>query len=171
MTPRSLQDLYVYQLRDLYSAERQLAEALPDVIERAAHEDLKAALRSHLAKTEVHRERLDEIFRKMGTDPGGETCHAMKGLIRETKHFFHEVQNIIREDAPPAVVDAGIVANVQRIEHYEIAGYGTVRHYAEVLGRAEDAALLEATLQEEKEADQQLNDLAKRRVNLEAMTT
>lgn len=171
MTPRSLQDLYVHQLRDLYSAERQLVDALADFVDKAHHEELKVALRRNLVETERQRDRLEQIFESFEESPTGETCQAMKGLIREAKHFFSEVENIFSEDAPPAVIDAGLIASVQRIEHYEIAGYGTVAHYAEMLGRDGDARLLRATLDEEKQADDELNRIAMATVNLEAAVT
>ena len=157
----SFDDLYVAQLQDLYSAETQLVDALPKMADAASHPELKRAFQDHLGTTKRQKDRLDQIFRSLGADPGGETCQAMKGLVKEG-------QEIIDADAPDAVRDAGLIAAAQRVEHYEIAGYGTVQTFAERLGRRDDARLLGETLAEEKEADGLLNRIAEQVVNPDA---
>src|SRR5690606_24874826 len=133
-TLNDFNDLYVAQLKDLYSAETQLIEALPKMAEAAAHPELKRAFQDHLQETKRQKERLEQIFRGLDQDPSGETCQAMKGLVKEG-------QDIIDADGDDAVRDAGLIAAAQRVEHYEIAGYGCVRTYAERLGRTDDARL------------------------------
>lgn len=169
-TPRSLHDLYVHQLKDLYSAEDQLINALPTMAAKARHSQLKQAFESHLEETKRQKERLEQVFNNLDEDPSGKTCQAMKGLIKESNEFITEVENILANDAPDAVIDAGLIADAQRVEHYEIAGYGTVCHYAEMLGRTEDLALLQSTLSEEKSADDKLNMIAKQAINPKAMS-
>jgi ferritin-like metal-binding protein YciE len=168
MTPRSLHDLYVHQLKDLYSAEEQLIDALPTMAEKARHPELKRAFEAHLEETRGHRERLEQVFRNLDEDPSGVTCKAMKGLISEAKEFIGQVENMLSEDAPDAVIDAGLIADAQRVEHYEIAGYGTVSHYAEMLGRQDDARILQGILDNEKSTDEKLNRIAKETINPEA---
>jgi ferritin-like metal-binding protein YciE len=153
MKLESLKDLYLEQLRDLYSAETQLVEALPRMVEAAHNPALQKTFGDHLRQTQEHIERLDRIFRDLGQSPKGHTCEGMQGLIREG-------QQMIRTRGAESVLDAGLIACAQRIEHYEIAGYGTVRTYAELLGRAEHVRLLERTLQEEEETDEKLALLA-----------
>jgi len=167
-TPRNLHDLYLQQLRDLYSAETQLIEALPTMQKKARHEQLKQAFASHLEETKSQRDRLDQVFKSLGEKPSGETCQAMKGLIKEANEFVAEVENLLSKDAPDAVIDAGLIANAQRVEHYEMAGYGTVAHFAEVLGRSDDQRILEGILEEEKAADKKLNTIAKQAINPKA---
>jgi ferritin-like metal-binding protein YciE len=164
MKLNTLRDLYVEQLRDLYSAETQLVDALPMMMESASHPELQQALRNHLAETQTQVERLERIFQSLDLKPGGETCQAMKGLIKEGNE-------IVGKRADHDVRDAGIIAVCQRVEHYEIAGYGTVATYAEMLGRTEDHDLLGQTLSEEKNADQILNGIALSVVNIDAMGT
>ena len=161
---KSFDDLYVAQLQDLYSAETQLVGALPKMAEAASHPELKRAFQDHLDATERQRDRLEQIFQSLDADPGGETCQAMKGLVKEGEEIIHA-------DAPDAVRDAGLIAAAQRVEHYEIAGYGTVRTFAERLGRTDDARLLGETLAEEKEADGLLNRIAESVVNPDAALT
>ena len=139
----SFDGLYVAQLQDLYSAESQLVDALPKMADAASHPELKQAFQDHLATTTRQKERLEQIFQSLDADAGGETCQAMKGLVKEG-------QEIIGADA---LRDAGLIAAAQRVEHYEIAGYGTVRTFAERLGRSDDARLLGETLAEEKDAE------------------
>ncbi len=158
----SFDALYLQQLKDLYSAESQLIEALPMMADAASHPELKRAFQDHLQQTKGQQQRLEQIFRGLGEDPGGHTCAAMKGLVKEGNE-------IISADADPSVRDAGLIAAAQRVEHYEIAGYGTVRTFAEKLGRKDDARLLEETLGEEKDADDLLNRIAKEVVNPDAM--
>ena len=135
MPLRTLPELYVQQLRDLYDAERQLTEALPKMAGAAAHDDLAQAFRDHLDQTRQHAERLERVFDNLGERPSGHTCKAMRGLVKEGDEMIDEKYHFFSEDADPAVLDAGLIAAAQRVEHYEIAGYGTVCTYAEMLGR------------------------------------
>ena len=161
MKLENLHSLFVEELQDLYSAEQQIIEALPDMIEEASSPDLKSALQNHLEETRGQVRRLDQIFSQIPkADKEGKTCKGMKGIIKDN-------QDLLDTEAEPEVLDAGMIAGAQRVEHYEIAGYGTVRTYAELLGRKDWAQLLEQTLQEEKQADQKLNGLASR-INIEA---
>src|SRR4051812_8807098 len=132
MKLEDLQDLFVDQLKDLYSAENQLAKALPKMAKAATNEELKNAFTTHLEETKGHAERLTQIFEKLGASPRGKKCKAMEGLIEEGKEAMEE-------DAEPEVMDAALIAAAQRVEHYEIAGYGTVRAYAELMGDKESA--------------------------------
>jgi len=151
----TLHQLFLEQLRDLYDAENQLVEALPKMAEAATAAELKKGFNDHLRQTKGHVARLDKIFKKLDEDPDGKTCQAMKGLIKEGKEAMSE-------DASPAVRDAALIAAAQRVEHYEIAGYGTVRSYAELMGHDEAVALLEATLEEEGATDKKLTAAAKK---------
>jgi ferritin-like metal-binding protein YciE len=161
MKLENLHSLFVEELQDLYSAEQQIIEALPDMVEEASSPDLKSALQHHLEETRGHVRRLDQIFSQIPkVDKEGKTCKGMKGIIKDN-------QDLLDTDAEPEVLDAGMIAGAQRVEHYEIAGYGTVRTYAQLLGRKDWAQLLEQTLQEEKQADQKLNGLASH-INVEA---
>ena len=162
MTLETLKDLYVEQLRDLYSAENQLLEALEEMAENATHSELREAFESHLEETEEHVSRLDKIFARLGEDAEGEHCEAMEGLIEEA-------DELLEKDATDEVLDAGMIAAAQRVEHYEIAAYGTVATYAEMLGEKADLELLRETLGEEKEADGKLNKIAKQIVNPDAV--
>jgi ferritin-like metal-binding protein YciE len=158
----SLKDLYLEQLRDLYSAETQLVQALPKMADAAATPVLKSAFREHLDQTRQHVERLETIFRGLSEKPGGQTCEGMKGLIKEG-------EEMISMRGEPEAKDAGLIAAAQRVEHYEIAGYGTVRTYAELLGDRDAVRLLERTLQEEEETDERLSEIAESTVNEEAL--
>jgi ferritin-like metal-binding protein YciE len=161
MKLENLHSLLVEELQDLYSAENQIIEALPDMIEEASSPDLKGALQQHLEETRGQVRRLDQIFSQIpNVKKDGKTCKGMKGIIKDG-------QDLLDTDAEPEVLDAGMIAATQRVEHYEIAGYGTVRTYAQLLGRKDWAQLLEQTLNEEKQADQKLNQLASR-INVEA---
>jgi len=162
MPRESLEKLYRHQLQDLYSAEMQILEALPAMAERAAHSELKRALREHERVTVEQLRRLDEIFRSLGEEPGRETCKGMAGLIAEGEKAMQEFQD-------PDVLDAALIAAAQHVEHYEIAGYGCARTYASTLGLDEHATLLEETLEEEDEADIELSDLAIEVVNIDAL--
>lgn len=153
-----LNDLLVDQLRDLYNAEGQLTKALPKMAKTATNPELKQAFQTHLAETQEQITRLEQVFEALGEKPKGKTCHAMKGLIEEA-------QEVISEDADDAVKDAALIAAAQRVEHYEIAGYGTVRTYAETLGHREAAKLLQKTLDEEGKTDKLLTQLAETCVN------
>jgi ferritin-like metal-binding protein YciE len=162
MKLESLRELFIEELQDLYSAENQILEALPKMIEKASSPDLKAGFTEHLEQTRQHVSRLDRIFDQLGDDVDADekTCKGMQGIIKDAKE-------LLKTDAQPEVLDAGMIAGAQRVEHYEIAGYGTVRTYAQLLGRTEWAQLLEQTLQEEKETDKKLSQLASH-INLEA---
>ena len=161
MKLENLHALLVEELQDLYSAENQIIEALPDMIEEASSPDLKNALQQHLEETRGQVRRLDQIFSQLpNVKKDGKTCKGMKGILKDG-------QDLLDTDAEPEVLDAGMIAGAQRVEHYEIAGYGTVRTYAQLLGRKDWAQLLEQTLNEEKQADQKLNQLASR-INVEA---
>ena len=160
MKLENLQQLFVQELRDLYDAETQITDALPKMIEAAHYDQLKNALQEHLDVTRQQIDRLDQIFDILGEDASGQTCKGMKGVIKEG-------DEIISQGGDNATVDAGIISAAQRVEHYEMAGYGTVRTYAELLGQQEIAQLLQETLDEEKEADETLTQIA-RSVNVQA---
>jgi ferritin-like metal-binding protein YciE len=159
----NLRKLYIEELRDLYSAENQLLKALPKMAKGAASTDLKQAFENHLEETEGHVERLEEIFEDLDESPKGKTCQAMKGLVEEGSE-------ILEEEGEESVLDAGIIAAAQKVEHYEIASYGTVRTFAELLGEKEAVKLLQQTLDEEGAADEKLNELAEDIVNPEALS-
>jgi len=163
MKLESLHDLFVEELEDLYSAEKMIIKALPKMIEKTSAADLKGALTEHLEETKVQVERLDQIFDQLGgdeVDRKGRKCKGVEGIIKENKNF-------LSEDAEPEVLDAGIIAGAQKIEHYEIAAYGTVRTYATLLGHNDWTQILEVTLEEEKQADKKLTQLAER-INVQA---
>ncbi|HTG33176.1 MAG TPA: ferritin-like domain-containing protein [Thermoanaerobaculia bacterium] len=157
----SLRKLYVDELKDLYSAEKQILQALPKMIKKAQNEQLKKAFEDHRQVTEMQVERLDRVFEMLGKAARGKKCKAMEGLIEEGKEMM-------QEDMEPEVMDAALIAAAQRIEHYEIAGYGTVRTYAQVLGEKEHAKLLQQTLDEEGNTDKLLTQLAESSINVEA---
>lgn len=156
----SLQELLVEELRDLYSAENQIIKALPKMAKNASSRELRSALENHLKETEGQVERLEQIFEELDVSPKGKKCKGMEGLIEEGKE-------LMEEDIEDEVLDAGLIAAAQRVEHYEIAGYGTARTYAELLGMNQAVQLLESTLKEEKAADQKLTAIAEN-VNVEA---
>jgi ferritin-like metal-binding protein YciE len=158
----SLEDLFAEQLKDLYSAETQLVKALPMMAQEANDPRLRQAFETHLQETQNQVARLEQIGRGLNVDLGGHTCKAMQGLVAEGKET-------LSEDATAEVKDAALIAASQRIEHYEISGYGTARHFAERLGHTEAASLLSQTLQEEQLTDTKLNDLAKGYINQRAM--
>jgi ferritin-like metal-binding protein YciE len=151
----TLEDLYVDELRDLYSAENQLVKALPKMAKAANSEDLKAGFEEHLKQTEGHVERLEKIFDGLDKSPKGKKCKAMEGLVEEGSE-------VIEEEMTPEVKDAALIAAGQRVEHYEMAGYGTVRTYAELLDYDDAAELLQATLDEEGDTNKKLMKLAKK---------
>jgi ferritin-like metal-binding protein YciE len=156
----SLRELYVEQLRDLYDAEHQIIKALPKMIGEVSSQQLRSALSEHLEITRQQAQRLERIFENMGQKSKSEKCKGMEGVIKEGNDAVKKVKD---ED----VRDAAIICAAQRVEHYEMAGYGTVRTYAELLGEQEAARLLQQTLDEEKEADQKLTEIAEQ-VNVEA---
>jgi ferritin-like metal-binding protein YciE len=153
MEMTSLRELYIAELKDLYSAEKQLVKALPKMAKSATNPELQRAFENHLAETKGHVERLEEIFQSLEAAPGGKHCKGMEGLIEEGSE-------LMEEDAQEDVLDAGLISKAQHVEHYEIAGYGTVRTYAEILGENEHAKLLQQTLDEEAAADRLLTELA-----------
>ena len=161
MELQSLRDLYIDELKDLYSAEKQLVKALPKMAKNATNPDLKKAFTDHLEQTEEHVSRLERIFESLEASPRGKKCVGMEGLIEEAKEM-------LEEDAEEDVLDAGLISKAQHVEHYEMAGYGTVRRFAQILGETEHVELLEQTLNEEKEADQLLTQLADGSINIEA---
>lgn len=163
MKLENLNKLYVEQLKDMYSVERQLADALPKMAEAATSPDLQQAFQEHLQQTKEQVKRIETIFESLDYSPRGHKCKGMEGIIEEGEEVVKD------EDADPEVRDAALIAAAQRAEHYEIAGYGTVRAYAEMLGYADAVSLLAQSLQEEAETDQKLSQLAEKRINLEAM--
>jgi ferritin-like metal-binding protein YciE len=158
----TLQKLYTNELRDLYNAENQLLKALPKMAKAASSEELKNAFQKHLEQTKSHVERLEHVFEDAGEKPKGKTCQAMKGLIEEGA-------KMLEEDGEESVLDAGIIVAAQKVEHYEIAAYGSVRTFAELLGKNKSAELLQTTLDEESETNEALNQLAEGIVNPEAL--
>jgi len=154
----SLDILLEEELKDIYSAEKQLLKALPKMAKKASSEELRAALEEHLTVTEGQVARLEEVFEALGKTAKAKTCKAMQGLIEEATE-------LMQEDADDAILDAGIIAAAQKVEHYEIASYGTVRTWARLCGEEDAAELLQETLDEETEADQKLTDLAENFVN------
>lgn len=155
--------LYVEELKDLYSAETQLTKALPKIAQAASSEQLRQAFEQHLKETEGHVQRLEQIFEKLEWSPRGKRCKGMAGLIEEGSELIGEKGAL---DAD--VLDAGLIAAAQRVEHYEIAAYGTARAFAEQLGHREAAQLLQQTLDEEYAADKHLTAIAEGGVNQEA---
>jgi ferritin-like metal-binding protein YciE len=158
----TLRELFVNELKDVYSAEKQITVALPKMIKGTENTKLAGALEGHLRVTEGHIERLDRIFGSLGENSGRKKCHGMEGLLEEGSE-------LLKEKGEPEVLDAGIIAAAQKVEHYEIATYGTLTTWAEILGEAEAQGLLEQTLAEEKEADQLLSQIARSTVNAGAL--
>lgn len=160
MKATSLRELYVQELKDLYDAENQITKALPKMMKEASSDELRSALEEHLEVTKEQARRIEQIFENMGERLKAEKCKGIEGVIKEGSDLMKEADD---DD----VRDAGIIGSAQKVEHYEIASYGTVRTYAELLGEDEAARLLQQTLDEEKEADQKLNGLAEE-INVEA---
>lgn len=158
----SLADLYLAGLQDMYSAEKQLTRALPKLAKAAQSPELRSALQEHLEVTQQQVERLETIISNLGKKPGGHKCEAMQGLVEEGSEILEQAQ----EDE---VRDAGIIMAGQKVEHYEIASYGTLAAFAKLLGRTEDQNLLHTTLEEERQADEKLNQIAESGVNQMAM--
>jgi ferritin-like metal-binding protein YciE len=154
----TLRDLLIEELKDLYDAENQLVKALPKVVRAASSTQLKEAIQGHLEETRGHVKRLEQAFKHLGESATGSHCDAMEGLLEEG-------EDIMEEEGEESVVDAGIIAAAQKIEHYEIAGYGCVSTWAESIGESEVADLLNQTLDEEKEADTKLTEIAETAVN------
>jgi len=155
MKPQSLQDLWVDELRDLYNAENQIVKALPKLARSADSDELSTAFEAHLEQTREHIERLEQIFDELEKSPKGKKCAGMEGLLDEGKEF-------LEEDPEGAVLDAGLIGGAQKVEHYEIAAYGTAIAHANILAKSRAAELLEQTLQEEKDTDERLTQLASR---------
>ena len=160
----SLRALLLEELRDLYDAETQLLDALPKMAEAAGSNQLKSALNHHLEETRQHVSRLEHIFQHIGEKSSGETCEAMKGLIKEG-------EVLVKAQGDPDVRDAGLIGAAQRVEHYEMAGYGTARSLARRLGENQIAETLQQTLNEEAEADKKLTSIAESQVNVAAAST
>ena len=153
MKEGKFEELFQEELSDIYDAERQIIQALPKMAEAASSEELAEAFREHLEVTKQQVKRLDKVFQKLGQKPGKKTCEGMQGLLREGEKMIGEM-----EKSP--VLDAGLISAAQKVEHYEISAYGTVRSMAEMLGQEEAAELLEETLEEEKETDEALTEIA-----------
>jgi ferritin-like metal-binding protein YciE len=161
MALHTLHDLYVEHIQDLYSAEQQILTALPKMIEKASHRELRDGFSQHLHQTQEHARRLEGIAQRLGVKAGGKTCKGMEGLLKEG-------EEMMKEDADPDVLDAALISAAQRVEHYEIAGYGCARTYANALNKSEDAKVLQDTLDEEAETDKKLTRLAEGFVNADA---
>lgn len=159
MANETLETLYINELKDLYSAEQQLVKALPKLAKNAESEELSEAIKNHLEETKNQVIRLEEIFQKLEENPKGKKCIGMEGLIKEGSEIMEEFEG--------KVLDAGLISAAQRVEHYEIAAYGTVCTFAELLGRSDDLELLKETLEEEKQADEKLTQLSES-INAEA---
>lgn len=156
-----LRELFVNELKDIYWAEKALTKALPKMAKKATSEELVQAIQDHLAVTETHVERLEKVFDAIGEKAASKKCDAMDGLITEAEGIMEETEEGV-------VRDAGIISAAQKVEHYEIASYGTLVSFATTLGESEAAELLEQTLNEEKEADQTLTEIAESAINIEA---
>jgi ferritin-like metal-binding protein YciE len=153
MSKDSLKELYIDELRDLYNAETQLVKALPKMAKAASNDQLREAFENHLRETSEHVSRLEQIFEQLGEKASGKKCLGMEGLVKEGSETM-------KEDYEGEVMDAAIIGAAQRVEHYEMAGYGTVKALAELLGENEHVSLLEQTLEEEKQADEKLTELS-----------
>ena len=163
MALESLQELYLEQLKDLHSAERQIIEALPKMIKQTKHPELRRGFEMHLEQTKEQLSRLEQIGKRAGQTLTGHKCKGMEGLIEEG-------EELLEKRADSDVLDAALIAAAQRVEHYEMAGYGCARTYARLLGLDDDAKLLQQTLDEEGETDHKLTELAERTINIEALT-
>ncbi len=157
----TMDDLFLDEIRDLYDAEKQLTKALPKMAKAAVSQQLREAFEEHLEQTQGHVERLEEIFESLAQDSSGKKCAAMAGLIKEGDELAGDTEQT-------AVRDAGLIAAAQKVEHYEIAGYGSARAHAEILEHANAVRLLDETLTEEKETNEKLNSLAEMGVNKDA---
>lgn len=153
MSANNIEKLFVEELKDLYSAESQITKALPKLVKAANSQELKNALEHHLKETEGQIQRLERVFKNLGMNPSSKTCEGMKGVLQEGSQMVQETEE-------GEVRDLAIVSGAQRVEHYEMAAYGTVRTYAQQLGKNQVAQLLEQTLEEEKAADKKLTDIS-----------
>jgi len=160
----TMDELFLDELRDLYDAEKQLTKALPKMVEWSTAEELREAFQSHLEETQGQVERLEQIFESLDEKGTGKKCAAMAGLVKEAEELASEVDE-------SSVLDAGLIAAAQKVEHYEMSGYGSARTHAQLLGHTEAVSLLEQTLKEEKAADRKLNDIAASMINEEAAGT
>jgi ferritin-like metal-binding protein YciE len=158
----SLEHLFLMEVKDLYNAEKQITKALPKAAKKASSPELKSAIEEHLEQTEGHINRLEEVFKILGESPKGRPCDAMKGILEEAGE-------VMGQKAEPAVRDAAIIGAAQKVEHYEIASYGTVVQWAKQMGREDIKRLLGQTLDEEEKADLKLSELAKGSINRRAM--
>lgn len=158
----NLKKVFEHQLKDIYNAEKQLVKALPNMAQGASNRELKAAIENHLEETKGQVTRLEEVFSLIEMKPSGHTCKAMQGLIEEGKE-------ILDENAEPEARDAAIICAAQKVEHYDIATYGTLRSFAETLGLDQAAALLNQTLEEEGKADKLLTQIAEQTINMSAV--
>jgi len=158
----TLQELFVEELKDLYSAEAQLLKAMPKMVKKAKHPELKKAIETHMRETEGHIQRLDQVFQNLGEKSKGKKCLAMEGLVNEAKEHMSE-------EMDADVMDAALIGMAQKIEHYEIAGYGTARTYAKLLGNKEVQRMLQQTLDEEGKTDKLLTQLAESSININAV--
>lgn len=154
MPEDGLKELYIDELKDLYNAENQLLKALPKMAKAASSDELKQGFEEHLDQTRGHVQRLERIFKSLGENPKGKKCAGMEGLVKEGSE-------VMDEDFEGALMDAALIGAAQRVEHYEIAAYGTVSEFAKILGETDHVSLLEQTLEEEKETDEKLTELAK----------
>jgi ferritin-like metal-binding protein YciE len=159
MADKGLKELYIDELKDLYSAENQLVKALPKMANAASSDELRHGFEEHSEQTKGHVQRLEKIFKALGESPNGKKCKGMEGLIKEGAEAMEEYEG--------GLLDAALIGAAQRVEHYEMAGYGTVRAFAEELGESEQVSLLEETLEEEKQTDKTLSGLSKN-INAEA---
>jgi ferritin-like metal-binding protein YciE len=157
----TLEEMFLDEIQDLYDAEKQLTKALPKMAKAASSEELRQAFEEHLGQTRGHVERLEQVFEAIGEKAKSKKCEAMAGLVKEG-------DDIASNTEETSVRDAGLIAGAQKVEHYEIAGYGSARTHAQLLGHDRVASLLEQTLDEEKETDQKLTDLAESMINEEA---
>ncbi len=161
----SLNELFIHELQDLYSAEKQLVDALPKMAEAASSSQLQQAFKMHLDQTQEHVKRIEEIFQNLEAKPTGVKCEGMEGLIKEAQSLIKQ-----KKQMDPDVLDAGLIGAAQRVEHYEIAAYGTVTAFAKLMGKQQFASTLHKTLEEEKRTDEKLTQLAESAINQEALS-
>ncbi len=161
MTTKTLEELFLWQLKDVYNAEHQILKALPKMAEKANTSELRKAFETHITETQNQVARLNKIFEKLGVKASGEKCAALKGLVEEAEEVMGQAKE-------RSVLDAGMIAAAQAVEHYEIARYGTLIAWAQQLGKSDVSKLLQETLKEEKHADQVLNKIAMQSVNRKA---
>jgi ferritin-like metal-binding protein YciE len=161
MAAKSLRELFVEELRDMYDGEKQLTRELPKMAKEAAADELREAFTSHLQETEKQVTRLEQVFQSLGETARGKKCEGIQGIVEEGKNAMEELEG--------AILDAALIAGAQKVEHYEIASYGTLAYFAELLDEGKAKQLLGETLEEEKAADEKLTQIAKSRVNRQAL--